>query len=133
MGIAADLGRTVMAIPGRVDSQASSGCLALIRDGAILVRSPRDVEAELSSLPGLGKEMARGPVQAPQTAQTALPAMETDEVKIMREVTIDGISLDELVRKTGLSPAQVNSATMTLLMKSRIRFMPGNRIALPRE
>lgn len=139
MGIAADLGRTVMAIPGRIDSQASAGCLALIRDGAVLVRSPRDVEAELSNLPGL--EPARTPSRphdveaenpvAPYNPDH--PAMNAEEIAIMREVTVEGVTMDELVRKTSLTPAQVNSTAMALLMKSRIRFLPGNRIALPRE
>ena len=131
MGIAADLGRTVMAIPGRVDSQASAGCLALIRDGAVLVRSPRDVESELSNLPGLDAPRTAQQNSAPPTA--ASPAMSAEEIAIMREVTDEGISMDELVRKTSLSPAQVNSTAMTLLMKERVRFLPGNRIALPRR
>ena len=130
MGIAADLGRTVMAIPGRVDSQASAGCLALIRDGAILVRSPGDVQSELSTLPGLTPSAA---VSTQQHQPEDQPSMSAEEIIIMREVTSEGISMDELVRKTSLSPAQVNSTAMTLLMKERIRFLPGNRIALPRQ
>lgn len=132
MGLAADLGRTVMAIPGRVDSQASAGCLALIRSGAILVRSPRDVESEMSNLPGLSAPKPPQAVIAPSPA-IELPGMGAEEIAVMREVTDEGISMDELVRKTSLSPAQVNSTAMTLLMKERIRFLPGNRIALPRK
>ena len=48
--IAADLGRTVMAVPARVDSKMSAGCLQLIRDGAILVRGVDDVLEAMSEL-----------------------------------------------------------------------------------
>ena len=48
--IAADIGRTVMAVPGRVDAPRSAGCLRLIRDGAVLVRGATDVAEALSEL-----------------------------------------------------------------------------------
>jgi DNA processing protein len=44
---AADAGKTVMAFPGDVDRAKVAGCLALIRDGALLVRNADDVLAAL--------------------------------------------------------------------------------------
>jgi DNA processing protein len=44
---AADRGIPVLAVPGDVDRPKVAGCLALIRDGATLVRSTADVLAEL--------------------------------------------------------------------------------------
>ena len=44
---ALDLGRSVMALPGRVDSRTSQGCLNLIAEGARMVRNADDVCAEL--------------------------------------------------------------------------------------
>jgi DNA processing protein len=41
--IARSLGRTVAVVPGRVTSPAASGCHALLRDGARLVRDAADV------------------------------------------------------------------------------------------
>ena len=43
-----------------------------------------------------------------------------------------GISVDELAAKTGLSARKVNSLAMSLRLKGFVRFLPGNRIALPR-
>lgn len=45
---AADGGKAVMAFPGDVDRPKVAGCLALIRDGALLVRDAQDVLAALS-------------------------------------------------------------------------------------
>jgi DNA processing protein len=44
---AADRAIPVMAFPGDVDRPKAAGCLALIRDGAILVRNAADVLAEI--------------------------------------------------------------------------------------
>ncbi len=163
-GIAADLGRTVMAVPGRVDSRSSAGCLSLIRDGAVLVRSARDVAEALSELI-LGREEGKGkreeekgkreedvesqsrqaaPLPYPETQtptnpktkqpdSSPLPKFSIEEALVMKHVDAEGISMDELVRRTKLPAAKINSVCMTLRVKGRIRFFPGNRVALPRE
>jgi DNA processing protein len=50
--LAADLGRTVAAVPGRVTCSTAKGVNALLRDGAVLVRHVRDVLDELADLTG---------------------------------------------------------------------------------
>ena len=128
-GIAADLGRTVMAVPARVDSRMSSGCLKLIRDGAILVRNADDVLEAMSELLPRRKDaetVAGGTVKAdPET-----PRYSVEESLVMLHVDEDGITLDELVRKTKLPVAKVNALAMSLRIKGFVRFLPGNRISL---
>jgi DNA processing protein len=126
---AVDMGRTVMAVPSRVDSKSSAGCLKLIRDGAILVRNARDVEEALSELiPG------RRSGEAVQPSCTSFsgcerPLYTVDEAILMRHVDADGVSVDLLPAKTGFSAAKVNTLAMTLRLKGRLRFLPGNRVA----
>ncbi len=134
---AADMGRVVMAVPGRVDSRASSGCLALLRDGARLVRCAADVEEELSEL--LPRESAPAPRRrragsaAKEKGEAeSVPAFSVEEAMIMREVDNEGVQMDLLVRRTGLPPEKVNALCMELRLKGRVRFFPGNRVALPR-
>ncbi len=50
---AAEQGRVVLAVPGRIDQPTSAGCHQLIRDGAVLLTSVEDVVDELSYLRGL--------------------------------------------------------------------------------
>ncbi len=140
---AVDMGRVVMAVPGRVDSRSSQGCLAIIRDGARLVRSARDVEEELSALIPKEKKPAakrrRGtpaakivPEKAPEEKKP-VPKFSVEEAMIMREVDNEGVSMDVLIRRTGLPAEKVNALCMELRLKGRVRFFPGNRVALPRE
>ena len=133
-GIAADLGRTVMAVPARVDSRMSSGCLKLIREGSILVRNADDILEALSELiPRTGKNessavhlhLQPSPVSDPDT-----PPYSVEEAMVMLHVDADGVAIDELVRKTKLSVDRVNALAMSLRIKGFIRFLPGNRVAL---
>lgn len=137
--LAADMGRAVMAVPGRVDSRSCSGCLALIRDGARLVRCAKDVEDELSflvpetkkSVPRRSRESAAG--TGTGDAARPAPQFSIEEAMIMREVDNEGVSMDMLIRRTGLPVEKVNALCMALRLKGRVRFFPGNRVALPRE
>lgn len=68
---AADRGIPVMAFPGDVDRPKVAGCLALIRDGAILVRDAADVLAQL------------GLAAAPPDATPPVPAGDPAEARIL--------------------------------------------------
>ena len=129
-GIAADLGRTVMAVPARVDNRMSSGCLKLIREGAILVRNADDILEALSEL--LPRNSATSQPRNPATPQPDpdTPPYSVEEAMVMLHVDEDGITVDELVRKTKLPVDKVNALTMSLRLKGFIRFLPGNRVAL---
>ena len=126
--IAADLGRTVMAIPARVDDRMSSGCLQLIREGAILVRNADDVLEAMSELFPRTTMTKSEPEK--EVRDQDQPSYSIEEALIMLHVDADGISLDELVRKTHLPIAKVNALAMTLRLKGFVKFLPGNRISL---
>lgn len=63
--LAGEMGREVMAIPGRVDVPTSLGCHELIRDGVTLVATPAHVEEAIAPL--------RRAHQAPAAHQTVQP------------------------------------------------------------
>ena len=139
-GIAADLGRTVMAVPARVDNRMSSGCLKLIREGAILVRNADDILEAMSELlprrgletKDLGREdSAAASVSCPKSSpDPETPPYSVEEALLMLHVDEDGVSIDELVRLTKLPVDKVNALTISLRIKGFLRFLPGNRVAL---
>ena len=138
-GIAADLGRTVMAVPARVDNRMSSGCLKLIREGAILVRNADDVLEALSELLPRGRKTEDGRHEGSAASSVSrlksstdpdTPRYSVEEAMVMLYVDEDGITIDEIVRKSKLPIDRVNALTMSLRIKGFIRFLPGNRVAL---
>lgn len=69
-GWAADLGLLVFAVPGDVDRPKAAGCNALIRDGAVLIRTAADVLADLgwdagplAAPPGTAGDVRAGPLE----------------------------------------------------------------------
>ena len=133
--MAADLGRPVMAVPGRVDQRMSAGCLHLIREGATLVRHADDVLEILSDFFGGVKRPPRkeGEKEEDAEAEEAIqtpPRYSVEEALLMTHIDREGISLDELVRRTRLPVAKVNSLVMELRIKGFVRFLPGNRVSL---
>lgn len=92
----------VLAVPGDVDRKHVQGCLALIRDGATLARSPEDVLEAIGRL-NLTTARATSEPQRDPAARALLAALDAGTCE-----------LDGLVATTGLSPP-VALAALTLL------------------
>jgi DNA processing protein len=115
---AADMGRQVFAVPGRIDQPSSRGCHQLIRDGATLLTSVDDVLEELSYLGG----MQRGPIPSVATDRPE-PAGLSDEESTVWECFRGGsvLSIDTLSALTGHGAAELSAALMMLELKKLVR------------
>jgi DNA processing protein len=115
---AAEQGRTVFAVPGPVDSQASAGSNALIRQGAVLCRSAEDVSEELDGV--RGKPAAARLVELPKD----LDDVQRRAWELLAE---QPRHLDEITQQLAVPVAQVAGALLTLEMRKLVRRLPGNR------
>ncbi len=118
---ATEYGRQVFAVPGRVDSPRSKGCHDLIKKGAKLCESAEDI---LSEFEYLFPPSNRPP--SPSTTGT-LPAvaLNENEQKVYDSLDHEEISIDEVIRKSGLPASAVSVALLSLEMKRVIRQLPG--------
>ena len=114
---AGDQGRTVFAVPGRIDQAASQGCHQLIRDGAVLVQSVDDVLEELQYLPGLQPQQANGE----KSMASPLPDLNPAEAAVMA-LLADGaiLSPDEIGLQTDLAGPELGATLMMLELKRLI-------------
>ncbi len=121
---AAEQGRTVFAVPGRVDSPASRGCHALIRDGAVLARDMDDVAEELQMLLPGGDAPAK-------TGRRPDILLSTEEKRIVEAVAAaDPIDIDSLGRKAGLPAGRISALLIGLEMRRVVRMLPGRMVEL---
>ena len=144
------LGRRVMAIPANLDSRHSAGCWKLIREGAMMATSVKEVIAAVKGMNAADVPKAEArPIQkaaAPKTDQRpvskeAVPKagarsdgkggakFSIEEQAVLKQIPSTGITLDRLAFKTMLPAKVVGDVTMSLRMKRLIRFLPGNRVA----
>lgn len=114
---AADQGRTVFALPGRVDQPTSAGCHKLIREGATLLRSARDVVEELG--PVLPIPQSASPSSDEGRPAQSPASMSEEEEQILKALS-DGaiLGLDDLCKLTRL-PAPEIMASLTMLELNR--------------
>ena len=115
---AAEQGRTALAVPGPVDSEASGGTNRLIRDGAVLCRGVEDVLEELEGV------AVAGP---PPAAAAPPPGLDEGQRRVWEFLAGQARHLDEMAQQLGMAVPQLTGALMMLEMKKAVRRLPGNR------
>ena len=98
---ALELGRTVAAVPGPIDSEQSRGSNQLLRDGAVLIAAADD------ALTLLGISM-------PADADKATPTLPDTEQKVWDALDAGFAEMDSLPGTTGLSMAECLAAVTSL-------------------
>lgn len=116
-----EYGRQVFAVPGRIDSPRSRGCHDLIKKGAKLCEGVEDILSEFEYLFPPSNKTRSG------AGSGVLPAMELgdSEQKVYDALSNEEISIDEVIRHSGLPSSAVSVALLGLEMKRLIRQLPG--------
>jgi DNA processing protein len=117
-GQAADQGRTLYALPGRIDNPAALGSNRLIQQGAKLVQSAQDILDDLGMLFAEQPELARAPLP---------PDLSDAEKSILAALRDDETTIDEIITRSGLPSGTVSSTLLALEMKRLVKQLPGAR------
>ncbi len=106
---AGEQGRSLMAVPGRIDQSSSDGCHQLIRDGAILVTSIDDILEEIGYSGTTASDAASSP---------AIPELSEAEQALWQAFRGGALlTVDNLCQTTRLPVALVTSSLMALELK----------------
>jgi DNA processing protein len=120
--MAVEAGRQVFAVPGRIDSPRSKGCHDLIKKGAKLCEGAEDILSEFEYLfPASNRPPSPGETGV-------LPALElsANEQKVFDALkTDDEMTIDEVIRASGLPSSAVSVSLLSLEMKRVVKQLPG--------
>lgn len=121
---ALEQGRTVMAVPGPVNSPSSQGTNRLLRNGAKLVTSVDDVIEELQDLFAATRQAAAekkrdAEILAPR------PILSEEERSVMQHLDVESVTTDTLVRETDLQPGRLSALLVGMQLKRLVRLLPG--------
>ncbi len=121
-------GRSVFAVPGRIDSYASVGPNALLKDGAGLVTEARDILEHFEMLfpANTGSEAAS------TASPPCLPDLSADEQKVVTLLAGGEMGVDMLIRESAIRPAVMASLLVGLELRRIVKMLPGRSVTLIR-
>jgi len=124
--LAADFGRSVMAVPGPLTDRRREGPHRLIRQGAALVTSGREVAQELWP-----EADQVSPAPAPLFDQTSPPGpdpaggLEPKAAKVFGLLEAEPRHVDRLTRAAGISAGEIQVILLDLELMGLVRRLPG--------
>lgn len=116
--MAAEQGRTLYAVPGRIDTPAALGSNRLIQQGAKLVIGVDDI---LDDLPLVFRDQ---PDLPPAPARADLTP---DQEKVLAALGTEEMPLDAVIATSGLTAAAVSSTLLALEIRKLVKQLPGKR------
>ena len=122
--LALEENRDVLAVPGRAGSEKSRGTHGLLKQGARLVESGREIVEEV--LPQLEGWRPRSADRSLEKISSQ-PEMTDNELKIWAALGDGTPHMDVLGRQVGLTPARLAPILLEMELKGLVRQMPGLR------
>lgn len=116
--------KEVFAIPSSIHNPLSQGCHQLIKQGAKLVENIEDIVEELS----LDLEMPLSGNNAPIYTKD----VDNTPSVLLKCLSYEAISIDEMVEKSGLSPQVITQELLLLELANRVAKVGGSGYLLTR-
>ena len=123
--LAAEQNREVFAVPGNINSKKSAGTHALIKQGAKLVHHIDDILEEFSYILKFN-----GQTEKPKNKETQDKKLSEEEYSVIKNLGPYPLHIDDITRKTSLSPARLSGILLQLELSGIIQQTPGKYFCL---
>jgi DNA processing protein len=120
--LASEQGREVFAIPGSIHNPLARGCHSLIRQGAKLVETAKDVLEELAPLIGNLNTLSEPDNDDSTATDSNLPP---EYQKLLECMGFDPLQADLIIDRSGLTPEEVSSMLILLELEGHVSSAPG--------
>jgi DNA processing protein len=127
--LAGEMGRLVFAVPGSPLDPRAAGTNGLLKDGATLVTEARDILEQVAPLIGAPLPRLSSLEEPPDFTATPQPD-DSDRARVVECLGATPTAIDEIIRHTGLHPAQVFMVLLELDLAGRLERHPGGMVTL---
>ncbi len=117
-------GRDVFATPGRIGASGAEGPHAILREGARLATSARDILDDLG-LAGLEPD-------APKATEAQTFAANADN-PVLRALAREPMTVDSLSKQTGKNPSDLMAELSVMEIMGQVKREPGNMFVLEQK
>jgi DNA processing protein len=114
--MALEQNREVFAIPGSIHNPLARGCNALIREGAKLVETARDILEELNFYNHIDRDIFTELRQTP---------LDLEQQTLLNLIMFSPTSVDSLVENTGLPVEVISSMLLVLELQGNVESVSG--------
>lgn len=126
-----DYGREVFAVPGSPMDPRCTGTNSLLKQGAVMLESARDITSNLGPMGDL--PLAEG--EAPQFGERAAPTISDDMLSDAREAVLAALGysptlLDDVLAAAGVTPHLLMAVLLELELAGRLERHPGAKVSL---
>ncbi len=123
------MGRLVFAVPGSPLDPRAAGTNQLLKQGVTLVTETADVLTEIAPLIGAPLPVIER-LEEPEIYTAAPPPSDSDRDRIIESLGPTPVGVDELIRHTGLHPAQIFTVLLELDLAGRLERHSGGAVSL---
>ncbi|MER9476915.1 DNA-processing protein DprA, partial [Mesorhizobium sp. M0520] len=127
--LAGEMGRLVFAVPGSPLDPRAAGANGLLKDGATLVTEAADITSAIAPLVGAWSPRT-SPLEEPPDFSATPPPREYDRDRVVEALGPTPVAVDEIIRHTGLHPAQVFMVLLELDLAGRLERHAGGNVSL---
>ncbi|MER8527998.1 MULTISPECIES: DNA-processing protein DprA [unclassified Mesorhizobium] len=127
--LAGEMGRLVFAVPGSPLDPRAAGTNGLLKDGATLVTEAADITSAVAPLVGAWAPRT-SPLEEPPDFSATPPPREDDRDRVVEALGPTPVAVDEIIRHTGLHPAQVFMVLLELDLAGRLERHAGGNVSL---
>ncbi|HEY6629870.1 MAG TPA: DNA-processing protein DprA [Rhizobiaceae bacterium] len=127
--LAGEMGRLVFAVPGSPLDPRAAGANGLLKDGAILVTDVSDIVEAIAPLTGSSIQLPPKLEEPPDFGSTP-PPQDGDRERVIEALGPTPVGVDEIIRHTGLHPAQVFMILLELDLAGRLERHSGGSVSL---
>jgi DNA processing protein len=134
-GLAGEMGREVMAVPGLLTSAQSVGAHRLIQDGAALIQGWEDVVSQLplrwrdriTPTPMNTTAMRAHPARPDTSEASPVAPYQSEHSQLLGLIGEEPTDIDGIIERSGMTPGRASALLVTLEVEGRIRQLEGKR------